>query len=187
MKLLDIILEDENSSLGEGYNVVTKDDFLNSMKGLFPYKGGCLYDFPNLEDFRKIATVNAHCNKHKIDFPVKVDNLRKGDIGSQGCTECKKDKIIKKTLKNQNNFYDQANKIWTGETGNPLYIYNRPGLRKFTGGNNEFDFYCPKLDTNKKPHGKQTITNPASHIYRDYRYRPFSRVGFFLVETYYFR
>ena len=29
MKLIDIIFEDENSSLGEGYNVVTKDDFLN--------------------------------------------------------------------------------------------------------------------------------------------------------------
>jgi hypothetical protein len=58
MKLLDIILEDENSSLGEGYNVVTKESFLNNMKEIFPYKGGCLYDFPNLEDFRKIATVN---------------------------------------------------------------------------------------------------------------------------------
>jgi hypothetical protein len=170
MKLLDIILEDENTSLDEGYNVVTKEGFLNNMKELFPYKGGCLYDFPNLEDFRKIATVNAHCKKHKIDFPVKVDNLRKGDIGSQGCTGCKKDKIIKKTLKNQNNFYDQSNKIWTGETGNPLYIYNRPGLRKFTGGNNEFDFYCPKIGTNGKPHGKQTIKNAQKHIYQDNRY-----------------
>jgi hypothetical protein len=94
MKLLDIILEDENTSLGEGNNVVTKDDFLNKIKGLFPYKGGCLYDFPNLGDFRKIATVNAHCNKHNIDFPVKVENISKGNIGSEGCVECKKDRIL---------------------------------------------------------------------------------------------
>ena len=53
MKLIDIILEDENPSLDEGYNVVTKEDFLNNMKQLFPYKGGCLYDFPNLEDLTK--------------------------------------------------------------------------------------------------------------------------------------
>ena len=32
MKLLDIILEDENPSLDEGYNVVTKEDFLNNMR-----------------------------------------------------------------------------------------------------------------------------------------------------------
>jgi len=177
MKLIDIIFEDENPSLDEGYNSITKDDFLNSMKGLFPHKGGCLYDFPNLEDFRRVSTVNAHCNKHNIDFPVKVDNLRKGDIGSQGCGGCKKDKIIEKTIKNQNNFYSQANKIWTGETGNPLYIYNRPGLRKFTGIKNEFDFYCPKIGTNGKPHGKQTITNPQSHIYRDNRYDNYPYVG----------
>ena len=170
MKLLDIILKDENPSLDEGYNVVTKEGFLNNMKELFPYKGGCLYDFPNLEDFRKIATVNAHCNKHNIDFPVKVDNLRKGNIGSQGCVECKKDKIIEKNLKNQNSFYSQANKIWTGETGNPLYIYNKSGLRKFTGTSNEFDFYCPKIGTNRKPHGKQTIKNAQKHIYRDNKY-----------------
>ena len=170
MKLLDIILEDENSSLGEGYNVVTKEGFLNKIKELFPYKGGCLYDFPNLEDFRKIATVNAHCNKHNIDFPVKVENISKGNIGSEGCVGCKKDKIIEKTLKNQNNFYSIANKIWTGETGNPLYIYNKSGLRKFTGTSNEFDFYCPKIGTNRKPHGKQTIKNAQKHIYRDNKY-----------------
>ena len=170
MKLLDIILEDENSSLGEGYNVVTKDDFLNNMKGLFPYKGGCLYDFPNLEDFRKIATVNAHCNKHKIDFPVKVDNLRKGDIGSQGCTGCKKDKILDKRNSEVNNYYSKAEEIWKDENGNPLYIYNKSGLRRYTGIKNEFDFYCPKLGSNKKPHGKQTIVNPQSHIYQDHRY-----------------
>ena len=170
MKLLDIILEDENSSLGEGYNVVTKEGFLNNMKELFPYKGGCLYDFPNLEDFRKIATVNAHCNKHNIDFPVKVDNLRKGDIGSQGCVECKKDRILNKRNSEINNFYNKAEEIWKDETGNPLYIYNKSGLRRYSGIKNEFDFYCPKLGSNKKPHGKQIITNPQRHIYRDNRY-----------------
>ena len=170
MKLFDIILEDENSSLGEGYNVVTKDDFLNKIKELFPYKGGCLYDFPNLEDFRKIATVNAHCNKHNIDFPVKVDNLRKGDIGSQGCVGCKKDRILNKRNSEVNNYYSKAEEIWKDETGNPLYIYNKSGLRRYTGIKNEFDFYCPKLGSNKKPHGKQTIVNPQSHIYRDNRY-----------------
>ena len=170
MKLIDIILEDENPSLDEGYNVVTKEGFLNNMKELFPYKGGCLYDFPNLEDFRKIATVNAHCNKHNIDFPVKVDNLRKGDIGSQGCVGCKKDRILNKRNSEVNNYYSKAEEIWKDETGNPLYIYNKSGLRRYTGIKNEFDFYCPKLGSNKKPHGKQTIVNPQSHIYRDNRY-----------------
>lgn len=170
MKLIDIILEDENPSLDEGYNVVTKEGFLNNMKELFPYKGGCLYDFPNLEDFRKIATVNAHCNKHNIDFPVKVDNLRKGDIGSQGCVECKKDRILNKRNSEINNFYSKAEEIWKDETGNPLYIYNKSGLRRYSGIKNEFDFYCPKIGTNKKPHGKQIITNPQRHIYRDNRY-----------------
>jgi very-short-patch-repair endonuclease/ribosomal protein S14 len=170
MKLLDIILEDENTSLGEGYNVVTKEGFLNNMKGLFPYKGGCLYDFPNLEDFRKIATVNAHCNKHNIDFPVKVEYLTKGGIGSEGCVGCKKDKILNKRNSEINNFYNKAEEIWKDENGNPLYIYNKSGLRKYTGIKNEFDFYCPKLGLNKKPHGKQTLTNPSSHIYQNHRY-----------------
>ena len=182
MKLLDIILEDENSSLGEGYNVVTKDDFLNSMKGLFPYKGGCLYDFPNLEDFRKIATVNAHCNKHNIDFPVKVDNLRKGDIGSQGCVGCKKDRILNKRNSEVNNFYSKAEEIWKDETGNPLYIYNKSGLRRYSGIKNEFDFYCPKIGVNGKPHGKQIITNPQRHIYRDNRYPNYPYQGCENVE-----
>jgi hypothetical protein len=170
MKLLDIILKEENSSLDEVNILVTKEGFLNNMKELFPYKGGCLYDFPNLEDFRRIATVNAHCNKHKIDFPVKVDNLRKGDIGSQGCTGCKKDKILNKRNSEVNNYYSKAEEIWKDENGNPLYIYNKSGLRRYTGIKNEFDFYCPKLGSNKKPHGKQTIVNPQSHIYQDHRY-----------------
>jgi len=170
MKLLDIILEDENSSLDEGNNVITKEGFLNKIKELFPYKGGCLYDLPNLEDFRRISTVNAHCNKHNIDFPVKVDNLRKGDIGSQGCTGCKEDKILNKRNSEVNNYYSKAEEIWKDENGNPLYIYNKSGLRRYTGIKNEFDFYCPKLGSNKKPHGKQTIVNPQSHIYRDNRY-----------------
>ena len=177
MKLIDIILEDENPSLDEGYNVVTKEGFLNNMKELFPYKGGCLYDFPNLEDFRRVSTVNAHCNKHNIDFPVKVDNLRKGDIGSQGCAECKKDKILNKRNSEVNNFYSKAEEIWKDEDGNPLYIYNKSGLRRYTGIKNEFDFYCPKIGTNGKPHGKQTITNPQSHIYRDNRYDNYPYVG----------
>ena len=170
MKLLDIILEDENPSLDEGYNVVTKEGFLNNMKELFPYKGGCLYDFPNLEDFRKIATVNAHCNKHNIDFPVKVENISKGNIGSEGCVGCKKDRILNKRNSEVNNFYSKAEEIWKDETGNPLYIYNKSGLRRYSGIKNEFDFYCPKLGSNKKPHGKQIITNPQRHIYRDNRY-----------------
>ena len=170
MKLIDIILEDENPSLDEGYNVVTKEGFLNNMKELFPYKGGCLYDFPNLEDFRKIATVNAHCNKHNIDFPVKVENISKGNIGSEGCVGCKKDRILNKRNSEVNNYYSKAEEIWKDETGNPLYIYNKSGLRRYTGIKNEFDFYCPKLGSNKKPHGKQTIVNPQSHIYRDNRY-----------------
>ena len=177
MKLLDIILEDENPSLDEGYNVITKEDFLNSMKGLFPYKGGCLYDFPNLEDFRKIATVNAHCNKHNIDFPVKVEYLTKGGIGSEGCVGCKKDRILNKRNSEVNNFYNKAEEIWKDETGNPLYIYNKSGLRRYSGIKNEFDFYCPKIGTNGKPHGKQTLTNPSSHIYRDYRYDNYPYVG----------
>ena len=65
MKLLDIILKEENSSLDEVNILVTKEGFLNKIKELFPYKGGCLYDFPNLEDFRKIATVNAEIAKSK--------------------------------------------------------------------------------------------------------------------------
>lgn len=170
MKLLDIILEDENTSLGEGYNSVTKEGFLNKIKELFPYKGGCLYDFPNLEDFRKIATVNAHCNKHNIDFPVKVENISKGNIGSEGCVGCKKDRILNKRNSEINNFYNKAEEIWKDENGNPLYIYKKSGLRRYTGIKNEFDFYCPKLGSNKKPHGKQTIKNPQSHIYRDNRY-----------------
>ena len=177
MKLLDIILENENSSLGEGYNVVTKDDFLNKIKELFPYKGGCLYDFPNLEDFRKIATVNAHCNKHNIDFPVKVENISKGNIGSEGCVGCKKDRILNKRNSEVNNYYSKAEEIWKDETGNPLYIYNKSGLRRYTGIKNEFDFYCPKLGSNKKPHGKQTIVNPQSHIYRDNRFPNYPYVG----------
>ena len=177
MKLLDIILEDENPSLNEGYNVVTKEDFLNNMKQLFPYKGGCLYDFPNLEDFRKQSTVNAHCNKHNIDFPVKVEYLTKGGIGSEGCVGCKKDRILNKRNSEVNNFYSKAEEIWKDETGNPLYIYNKSGLRRYTGINNEFDFYCPKIGVNGKPHGKQTITNPSSHIYRDNRYDNYPYVG----------
>ena len=177
MKLLDIILEDENPSLDEGYNVVTKEDFLNNMKQLFPYKGGCLYDFPNLEDFRKIATVNAHCNKHNIDFPVKVENISKGNIGSEGCVGCKKDRILNKRNSEVNNYYSKAEEIWKDETGNPLYIYNKSGLRRYTGIKNEFDFYCPKLGLNKKPHGKQTIVNPQSHIYRDNRFPNYPYVG----------
>ena len=177
MKLLDILFEDENPSLNEGYNVVTKEDFLNNMKQLFPYKGGCLYDFPNLEDFRKQSTVNAHCNKHNIDFPVKVEYLTKGGIGSEGCVGCKKDRILNKRNSEVNNFYSKAEEIWKDETGNPLYIYNKSGLRRYTGINNEFDFYCPKIGVNGKPHGKQTITNPSSHIYRDNRYDNYPYVG----------
>jgi len=170
MKLLDIILKEENSSLDEVNILVTKEGFLNKIKELFPYKGGCLYDFPNLEDFRKIATVNAHCNKHNIDFPVKVENISKGNIGSEGCVGCKKDRILNKRNSEINNFYNKAEEIWKDEAGNPLYIYNKSGLRRYSGIKNEFDFYCPKIDSNGKPHGKQTITNPQSHIYRDYRY-----------------
>ena len=162
MKLLDIISERTESR--------TKEDFLLKMKELFPYRNGSLYDFGNQENFTKNSTVNVHCKKHNVDFPALVEYLLKGRTGPNGCGECKKDDSQSNVKSTKNDFYSKVKDIWKDENGNPLYIYNRPGLRRYSGIKNEFDFYCPKLGSNKKPHGKQIITNPQRHIYRDNRY-----------------
>jgi len=159
MKLLDIISEKTESR--------TKEDFLLKMKQLFPYRNGCLYDFGNQEVFTKNSTVNVHCKKHGVNFPVKVEYLLKGRTGPNGCGECKKDDSQSNVKSTKNDFYSKVKEIWKDENGNPLYIYDRPGLRRYTGINNEFDFYCPKVGSDGKPHGKQSIKNAQLHIYQN--------------------
>jgi len=159
MKLLDIILERTESR--------TKEDFLLKMKELFPYRNGSLYDFGNQENFTKNSTVNVHCKKHNVDFPALVEYLLKGRTGPNGCGECKKDDSQSNVKSTKNDFYSKVKDIWKDENGNPLYIYNRPGLRRYTGINNEFDFYCPKVGSDGKPHGKQSIKNAQLHIYQN--------------------
>jgi hypothetical protein len=168
MKLFDIILEDENLlPLSEKTEARSKEDFLLKMKQLFPYGKGCRYDFGNQENFTKNSTVNVHCKKHNVDFPALVEYLLKGRIGPNGCSECKKDDSQNNIKSTKNDFYSKVKEIWKDENGNPLYIYNRPGLRRYTGINNEFDFYCPKVGSDGKPHGKQTIKNAQLHIYQN--------------------
>ena len=89
MKLLDIILERTESR--------SKEQFLNDMKNLFPYRNGCLYDFGNQEVFTKNSTVNVQCKKHGVNFPTKVEYLLKGRIGPNGCEGCKKEGILNQT------------------------------------------------------------------------------------------
>ena len=167
MKLLDIIFEEED--LSEQQAAQTKEEFLNNMKELFPYRGGCRYTFPNQESFPKRLMINLHCKKHNVDFPTIVENLTKGFIGKNGCSQCKEEFKNNFKLSIKNDFYDSAREIWTGKTGNPLYIYDRPGLRKYTGIHNEFDFYCPKIGVDGKPHGKQTAL-AKRHIQPDNRF-----------------
>jgi very-short-patch-repair endonuclease len=159
MKLLDIISERTESR--------TKENFLLLMKQLFPYRNGSLYDFGNQENFTKNSTVNVHCKKHNVDFPALVEYLLKGRTGPNGCSECKKDDSQNNTKSTKNDFYSKVKEIWKDENGNPLYIYDRPGLRRYTGINNEFDFYCPKVGSDGKPHGKQSIKNAQLHIYQN--------------------
>jgi very-short-patch-repair endonuclease len=159
MKLFDIITEKTEAR--------TKENFLLIMKQLFPYRNGCLYDFGNQENFTKNSTVNVHCKKHNVDFPALVEYLLKGRIGPNGCSECKKDDSQNNTKSTKNDFYSKVKEIWKDENGNPLYIYDRPGLRRYTGINNEFDFYCPKIGSDGKPHGKQSIKNAQLHIYQN--------------------
>jgi very-short-patch-repair endonuclease len=159
MKLLDIISERTESR--------TKENFLLLMKQLFPYRNGSLYDFGNQENFTKNSTVNVHCKKHNVDFPALVEYLLKGRTGPNGCSECKKDDSQNNTKSTKNDFYSKVKDIWKDENGNPLYIYDRPGLRRYTGINNEFDFYCPKIGSDGKPHGKQSIKNAQLHIYQN--------------------
>jgi very-short-patch-repair endonuclease len=137
------------------------------MKELFPYRNGSLYDFGNQENFTKNSTVNVHCKKHNVDFPALVEYLLKGRTGPNGCGECKKDDSQSNVKSTKNDFYSKVKDIWKDENGNPLYIYNRPGLRRYTGINNEFDFYCPKIGSDGKPHGKQSIKNAQLHIYQN--------------------
>jgi hypothetical protein len=51
MKLIDIILEDED--LSEISQVRTKEEFSKEMKEKFPYRGGCRYTFPDQETFSR--------------------------------------------------------------------------------------------------------------------------------------
>lgn len=155
MKLLDIILERTESR--------SKEQFLNDMKQLFPYRNGCLYDFGNQEVFTKNSTVNVHCKKHNVDFPALVEYLLKGRIGPNGCEGCKKDNIQKQGKSTKSDFYSVAKNIWKDENGNPMYVYDRPGLKRYTGAKNSFDFYCPKIGTDGEPHGKQTILYAFTH------------------------
>jgi len=159
MKLLDIILERTESR--------SKEQFLNDMKNLFPYRNGSLYDFGNQENFTKNSTVNVHCKKHNVDFPALVEYLLKGRTGPNGCGECKKDDSQSNVKSTKNDFYSKVKEIWKDENGDPLYIYDRPGLRRYTGINNEFDFYCPKVGSDGKPHGKQSIKNAQLHRYQN--------------------
>jgi very-short-patch-repair endonuclease len=154
MKLLDIILEAKGR---------TKEEFLKTMKELFPYGKDCLYDFGDQEKFSKRSEVNVYCKKHNVNFPAVVDTLTGGNIGKDGCDACKKENENKFKTKLKDDFYNRAKTIWTGETGNPLYVYDRTGLKKYTGMRNTFDFYCPKIGSDGKPHGKQNTT-ASSHI-----------------------
>ena len=169
MKLFDIIFERTESK--------SKEDFLLKMKQFFPYGKSCRYDFGNQEKFTKESTVDVYCKKHGVNFQAKVEYLLKGRIGPNGCEGCKKDLENKNTSSMVNDFYTKAKEIWKDENGNPSYIYNRPGLKKYTGAKNSFDFYCPKIGTDGKPHGKQTLLYAFTHTTPDlrhpeYPYRP---------------
>ena len=155
MKLIEIISERTEAR--------SKEQFLNDMKQLFPYGKGCLYDFGNQEVFTKNSTVNVHCKKHEVNFPTKVEYLLKGRIGPNGCEGCKKDNIQKQGKSTKSDFYSVAKNIWKDENGNPMYVYDRPGLKRYTGAKNSFDFYCPKIGTDGEPHGKQTILYAFTH------------------------
>jgi len=169
MKLFDIIFEKTESR--------TKEDFLLRMKQFFPYGKGCLYDFGNQEVFTKNSTVDVHCKKHGVNFPVKVEYLLKGRTGPNGCGECKNDIENKNTSSMVNNFYTKAKEIWKDENGNPLYIYNRPGLKKYIGAKESFDFYCPKIGVDGKPHGKQTLLYAFTHTTPDLRHSEYPYRG----------
>jgi very-short-patch-repair endonuclease len=155
MKLLDIIFEEED--LSEQPAGKTKEEFLKDMKEKFPYRGGCRYTFPNQESFPKRSMINLHCKKHNVDFPTIVENLTKGIIGKNGCSQCKLEFSNDNKSSIKNGFYDSAKEIWKDKNGNPLYNYDRQGLRRYSGINKEFDFYCPKIGVDGKPHGKQTV------------------------------
>jgi len=169
MKLFDIISERTESR--------SKEQFLNDMKNLFPYGKGCLYDFGNQENFTKNSTVDVHCKKHDVNFPVKVEYLLKGRIGPNGCDGCKKDLENNNTSSMVNKFYTKAKEIWKDENGNPLYVYNRPGLKKYTGAKESFDFYCPKIGADGKPHGKQTLLYAFTHTTPDTRHSEYPYQG----------
>ena len=162
MKLLDIIFEEED--LSEQPAGKTKEEFLKDMKEKFPYRGGCRYTFPNQESFPRRSIITVHCKEHNIDFPVQVQSLLSGWIGANGCGICKERIELEIRKKKLTDFYDIAEKIWADKNGNPLYIYNKSGLRRYSGSKNNFDFYCPKIGVDGKPHGKQTVLS-SSHIH----------------------
>ena len=167
MKLLDIILEEED--LSEQPAGKTKEEFLKDMKEKFPYRGGCRYTFPNQESFPRRSIITVHCKEHNIDFPVQVQSLLSGEIGSNGCGTCKERIRLEIHKRILTDFYDSAEELWSDKNGNPLYIYDKPGLRRYTGSKNEFDFYCPKIGADGKPHGKQTVLS-SSHIHSNKRH-----------------
>jgi very-short-patch-repair endonuclease len=169
MKLLDILLERTESRL--------KEDFLMKMKQFFPYGKGCRYDFGNQENFTKNSTVNVHCKRHNVDFPALVEYLLKGRTGPNGCGECKKDDGQSNVKSTKNDFYDKAKNIWKDGGGNPLYVYNRPGLKRYTGAKESFDFYCPKIGVDGKPHGKQTLLYAFTHTSLDSRHPEYPYKG----------
>lgn len=147
------------------------------MKQFFPYGKGCRYDFGNQENFTKNSTVNVHCKKHNVDFPALVEYLLKGRTGPNGCGECKKDDSQSNVKSTKNDFYDKAKNIWKDGGGNPLYVYNRPGLKRYTGAKESFDFYCPKIGVDGKPHGKQTLLYAFTHTSLDSRHPEYPYKG----------
>lgn len=153
-----------NNIINEKIEQMTRDRFLLLMKEKFPYGKGTRFDFGDQEDFRDRVIVNVHCKKHGVDFTAKPENLKRGTLGADGCPGCKQDIIDARSKGNKSSFYDKAMEMWKDVNGKPLYIYNAPGLRRYTTSDAEFDFYCPKIGRDGKPHGKQTRIAQA-HIY----------------------
>jgi len=169
MNLFDIIFERTESR--------SKEDFLLKMKQFFPYGKSCRYDFGNQEKFTKESTVDVYCKKHGVNFSAKVEYLLKGRIGPNGCDGCKEDFKNKDTSSLMGGFYNKAKNIWKDGEGNPLYVYNRPGLKKYTGAKESFDFYCPKIGVDGKSHGKQTILYAFTHTTPDTRHPEYPYKG----------